>query len=297
MVDERLDPERSTQAAALFMRDLYDRFGSWELAFAAYNMGYSGLLRAIRKYNTNDFWMLSHLEAGLPFETSLYVAKITAMSIVANNPERFGFAKLTREEPLALAKVDVAPGTGLRAVATAAGLELDKLKALNPHLLRGRIPPGEQSARVYIPRDAYAQFAQRWAKQRSSTAYVSYTTRFGESLEIEEEIDPRARSTMLPSLILQPLVENAVKHGISPKLGGGRVTIEARLENGDLRLAIRDTGVGISDERQIFERGVGLRSVRDRLLHLYGGEYAPQIRSRPGAGTTVSLRIPVVGHA
>jgi membrane-bound lytic murein transglycosylase D len=182
-VDERLDPERSTQAAALFMRDLYDRFGSWELAFAAYNMGYSGLLRAIRKYNTNDFWTLSHLEAGLPFETSLYVAKITAMSIVANNPERFGFGKLSRDEPVALAKVEVPAGTGLRAVASAAGLELDKLKALNPHILRGRVPPGEHGARVYVPRESYAQFAQRWAKQRDSTAYVSYTARFGESLE------------------------------------------------------------------------------------------------------------------
>jgi membrane-bound lytic murein transglycosylase D len=182
-VDERLDPERSTQAAALFMRDLYDRFGSWELAFAAYNMGYSSLLRAIRKYNTNDYWTLSHLEAGLPFETTLYVPKITAMAVVANNPERFGFGKLTREEPLALAKIEVAPGTGLRAVASAAGIELDKLKALNPHILRARVPPGEQPVRLYLPRDAYPQFAKKWAKQRGSNVYVSYTTRFGETLE------------------------------------------------------------------------------------------------------------------
>jgi signal transduction histidine kinase len=150
----------------------------------------------------------------------------------------------------------------------------------------------------YLLNKAHSEFTPLDDELRIAEAYLEIErARFGESLEIEEEIDPRARSTMLPSLILQPLVENAVKHGISPKLGGGRVTIEARLENGDLRLAIRDTGVGISDERQIFERGVGLRSVRDRLLHLYGGEYAPQIRSRPGAGTTVSLRIPVVGHA
>lgn len=81
-VDERLDPQRATEAAALYMRDLYDRFGTWELAFAAYNMGYAGLLRAMRKYNTNDYWLLSHLEAGLPFETTLYVAKITAMAVV-----------------------------------------------------------------------------------------------------------------------------------------------------------------------------------------------------------------------
>jgi len=182
-VDERLDPERSTQAAALFMRDLYDRFGSWELSFAAYNMGYAGLLRSMRKYNSNDYWLLSHLEAGMPFETSLYVAKITAMAIVANNPERFGFANLTRESPLALSKVEVAPGTGLRAVASAAGMDVEQLKALNPHLLKGRVPPGDQLARVYVPRDKYDAFAKRWSKSHDPAAYVSYVVRFGESFE------------------------------------------------------------------------------------------------------------------
>jgi sensor histidine kinase YesM len=98
---------------------------------------------------------------------------------------------------------------------------------------------------------------------------------------------------LLPSLILQPLVENAVKHGISPKVGGGRVTIEAHVFDGDLRLAVTDTGVGLHDQRSIFEHGVGLRSVRERLLRLYGADYAPQVVSRPGDGTTVTLRIPL----
>jgi sensor histidine kinase YesM len=110
---------------------------------------------------------------------------------------------------------------------------------------------------------------------------------------VEEHIDAQARGLLLPSLILQPLVENAVKHGISPKVGGGRVTIEARVDAGDLRLAVRDTGVGVRDQRALFEHGVGLRNVRDRLLRLYGEDYAPEVVSRPGAGTTVTLRIPV----
>jgi membrane-bound lytic murein transglycosylase D len=181
-VDERLDPERATHAAALFLRDLYDKFGSWELTFAAYNMGYGGLLRAIRKYNTNDYWTLSHLEAGMPFETALYVAKITAMAIVANNPERFGFGQLSREPHVALTKLSIAAGTGLRAVASAAGVDVEQLKALNPHLLRGRVPPGDHSVRVYLPRESHDQFAKRWSKQHEPV-YVSYVARFGESLE------------------------------------------------------------------------------------------------------------------
>jgi signal transduction histidine kinase len=116
--------------------------------------------------------------------------------------------------------------------------------------------------------------------------------RFGDDLVVEEKVDDQARHVLLPGLILQPLVENAVKHGISRKIGGGRVTIEARLEDGDLRLAVCDTGVGVR-EAAIYEHGVGLRNVRDRLLRLYGDEYVPQVVSQPGKGTTVSLRIPV----
>jgi len=180
--DERLDPERSTRAAARFLRDLYERFGSWDLTFAAYNMGYGGLLRAIKKYNTNDYWTLSHLEAGLPFETSLYVAKITAMAIVGHNPERFGFGKLTHDTPLTLAQVDVQPGAALADVASAAGLSLDALRAVNPHLKQSRVPPGEPAVRVYLPKEAQVRFVQRWSERKAEQP-IAYTVRFGESLD------------------------------------------------------------------------------------------------------------------
>jgi len=181
--DERLDPEASTRAAARYMRDLYDRFGSWELAFAAYNMGYGGLLRAIRKYNTNDYWLLSHLEAGLPYETSLYVAKITAVAIVANNPEKFGFEKLTLEPTLVLAKVDVPAGTPLGPIASAAGVEREQLEKLNPHLKRARVSPGDSVPNVYIPKDQYPRFAERWSKNKEPAQHVSYVVRFGETFD------------------------------------------------------------------------------------------------------------------
>ncbi|MDB4987714.1 MAG: Membrane-bound lytic murein transglycosylase precursor [Myxococcaceae bacterium] len=180
--DERLDPERSTRAAARFMHDLYDRFGNWELSFAAYNMGYGGLLRAIKKYNSNDYWLLSHLEAGLPFETSLYVAKISAMAIVANNPERFGFDKITPEPTVQLAKIDVAVGSSLAKIAEAANLTLEQLKAVNPHLLQSRVPPGDPAVQVYLPREAQVRFAQHWSAQHEQTP-LPYVVRLGETLE------------------------------------------------------------------------------------------------------------------
>src|SRR5690606_6418699 len=128
----RLDPERSTQAAARYLAQLHERFGTWELAFAAYNMGYGALLRSIRKYNTNDYWTLAHLEAGLPFETNLYVAKILACAIVAHNPERFGLADLQREEPIRWETVRVSGGVSLSLVARVVGSDAQTIGSLNP---------------------------------------------------------------------------------------------------------------------------------------------------------------------
>lgn len=146
----------------------------------------------------------------------------------------------------------------------------------------------------YLLHRAHADFVPLAEELSMAESYLEIErARFGDSLTVEERIDARARGLLLPSLILQPLVENAVKHGISPKVGGGRVTIEAQVLDGDLQLAVRDTGVGVRDQDSMFEHGVGLRNVRDRLLRLYGAEYAPQVISRPGAGTTVTLRIPV----
>ncbi|MBX3028409.1 histidine kinase [bacterium] len=147
----------------------------------------------------------------------------------------------------------------------------------------------------YLLHRAHTDFVPLAEELSVAESYLEIErARFGDALRVEERIDDRARDLLLPSLILQPLVENAVKHGISPKVGGGRVTIEARIDDGDLRLAVRDTGVGLDDQRSIFEHGVGLRNVRERLLRLYGADYAPQVISQPGAGTTVTLRIPVV---
>ncbi|WP_245677914.1 lytic transglycosylase domain-containing protein [Chondromyces crocatus] len=140
-IDERLDPERSTLAAARYLSDLRKRFGSWELAFAAYNMGYGGLLAAIRKYNTNDFWELARMEAGLPLESALYVPKIIAISIVARNPEVFGVEDVELEPAVGFDKVAVGSGVSLQAVATASGAPQSDIEALNPQLVARRTPP------------------------------------------------------------------------------------------------------------------------------------------------------------
>lgn len=117
--------------------------------------------------------------------------------------------------------------------------------------------------------------------------------RFGDSLRILRDIDVAARQVPVPGLLLQPIVENAVKHGISRKIGGGEVRIEAHLDGGDLVLRVRDTGVGMAPGREPFASGVGLRNVRDRLIKHYGEAYAPTVSSIADEGTTVTMRVPV----
>jgi len=117
--------------------------------------------------------------------------------------------------------------------------------------------------------------------------------RFGERLEVDFVVDEAVRHHIVPTLILQPLIENAVRHGVSQKVGGGKVSIEAQLDGGELQVVVRDTGVGMrSGIDAALSRGVGLRNVYDRLVQLYGEGYAPRIDSTPGTGTTITVRVP-----
>jgi membrane-bound lytic murein transglycosylase D len=144
-VDERRDPARSTQAAIRFLGDLYARFGSWELALGAYNMGYAGMSRSIAKYSTNDFWTLSRLEGGLPWETTLYVPKVFALAVVMNNRQAFGLGRVQPEAAVSFDTILVAPATTLAKVAAAAGSTVQELQRLNPEYVAGRVPPSRSN--------------------------------------------------------------------------------------------------------------------------------------------------------
>jgi two-component system LytT family sensor kinase len=139
------------------------------------------------------------------------------------------------------------------------------------------------------------------------TAYLDIErARFEERLETEIHVPEAARSVRVPSLILQPLVENSVKHGIAPTRSGGRVTVEARLESKEdesgepvLMLSVRDSGEG-ADEHTISSgrrRGVGLRNVEERLRYYYGGQASIAVSSQAGSGTSVEVRLPVSVNA
>jgi len=182
-VDARRDPERAVEAAARYLKDLYVRFGSWYLVFAAYNAGYGSVLRSITTYNTNDYWELTRHEAGLPWESTLYVPKILAAAIVGHNLAAFGFADVTTDAPFGYEQVDVAPGTALATVARAAGTKPEVIEALNPDLVRGRTPPDRGAVKVRLPPGTAAVYAASSDKNRDSDKVETVVLRFGETLD------------------------------------------------------------------------------------------------------------------
>jgi peptidoglycan lytic transglycosylase D len=139
-VDERYDPEKSTVAAAGYLRDLYNQFGSWSLAQAAYNAGEVKVARAIQKTGSSDFWTLAESKY-LRRETKDFVPQIQAATVIGRDPDRYGF-EFDDVEPVAVDIVRVAPGTDLRRLASTAGLRFDVLRSLNRVLVRGVTPPG-----------------------------------------------------------------------------------------------------------------------------------------------------------
>jgi two-component system, LytTR family, sensor kinase len=115
-------------------------------------------------------------------------------------------------------------------------------------------------------------------------------TRFGERLHVHIEVDLDTLDAKVPNLVLQPIVENALRHGIGPKIGGGRVDISARRDGDDLWLEVRDNGVGLTTDA--FHNGVGLTNTRSRLEHLYGDRFRFECHTPPGGGLLVSVVIP-----
>jgi len=138
-LDERLDPEKSTAAAARHFVDLYAVFGSWNLAQAAYNAGERTVAEAIHAMGTTDFWALTRGRR-LKDETKNYVPAIQAATLIAREPERYGFI-VTPAPPLTYELVSVPASTSLKQLASKSGVELDALERLNPELRLKQTPP------------------------------------------------------------------------------------------------------------------------------------------------------------
>ncbi len=149
-VDERRDPEKSTYAAAEYLKSLYRMFNSWDLATASYNAGEGKVLKAMRKANSQDFWEISQSRY-LKKETKEYVPMFLAAMTIANDPQGYGFQNVAYHPPLVYEKVLVPPATRLERIARAAETDLSEIQTLNPSLRRDQTPPDARHFEIKLP--------------------------------------------------------------------------------------------------------------------------------------------------
>jgi two-component system, LytTR family, sensor kinase len=119
--------------------------------------------------------------------------------------------------------------------------------------------------------------------------------RFGrDNLQIFKHVDQNTLDAFVPSMLLQPIIENSLKHGLAAKLAGGQITIRTSLSDGRLVIEVEDNGAGIPEERmpQVYVDGIGISNVHERLRVLYGNDFQLQISSRQGAGTLIHIEVP-----
>lgn len=162
--DERRDPIKATVSAARYLAKLYDDFGQWEVAAAAYNAGEGKLGRAIKKYKSEDFW---HLTKGkyLKDETKNYVPKIMALAIIGKNLKSFGFEEIEFHEPLDFDEVVVAPMTDLVKLSEMMSIEFEEIQRLNPEILRWFSPPNVAEYRLRLPAGSVPKYLECCYKQ------------------------------------------------------------------------------------------------------------------------------------
>jgi membrane-bound lytic murein transglycosylase D len=157
-VDERRDPIKSTVAAARYLRDLYDLFGTWPLAMAAYNAGEGKVMRALHKAQAETFWDISKTKL-IRRETKQYVPRFMAATTIAKNPDQYGFS----QEPVApheFEEVLVNRPLHFRAIAATTGISYEDLRLLNPELRRDATPPDATPYHLKVPVGSAAKVAQ-----------------------------------------------------------------------------------------------------------------------------------------
>ncbi|RLB07603.1 MAG: lytic transglycosylase [Deltaproteobacteria bacterium] len=202
-IDERRDPEKSTIAAARYLKDLYDQFRCWHLAAAGYNAGEGKISRAIRRYRTEDFWELAKYRY-LKRETKDFVPKMIAAALIAKEPEKYGFDDIEYDEPIRYEKVKIPDATDLRVIARCCGVDYKTIKALNPELKRWCTPPNYPGYQIKIPAGKKETFLQNFSqlKPLERITFRRHRVRMGETLS---QIARRYRTRVKPIMQLNHL--------------------------------------------------------------------------------------------
>jgi len=182
--DERKDPVKSTVAAANYLNDLYEMFGSWNLAMAAYNAGEGKIVKALNKAKTDDYWSLLKTNQ-IKSETKDYVPKFIAASLIANSPQTFGFDNLEYHPPLSYDLITVKSPVDLEVIAACSETSEGVIKELNPELRRWCTPPDVSEYTLRIPegkKDIFFENLSKIPEEERFTVDI-YTVKKGDTFK------------------------------------------------------------------------------------------------------------------
>ncbi|KWT82974.1 lytic transglycosylase domain-containing protein [Candidatus Magnetominusculus xianensis] len=226
-VDERQDPIKSTYAASKYLRFLFEKFGTWDLALAAYNAGEIKIEKALKMANTDSYWTL--ITTGLiARETKLFVPKFIAAKEIAIDPERYGFSDIEYDTPLEYDIVIVKPPATISFIAKAASTSTMKIRELNPELKQWCIPPDVPKYRLRVPHGMKDEFRliyentpehQRYQldmyRVRKADSIKKISKRLNVPQDILAQINGKSVSTKLKEGTYMYLPPSDIKHSKS----------------------------------------------------------------------------------
>jgi membrane-bound lytic murein transglycosylase D len=227
-IDERMDPEKATYAAAKYFKNLYGEFGSWYLAAAGYNAGEGRVRRVVRKHKSEDFWVLASRKKSFARETKDYVPKYLAAMLIAKDPTSYGFDEQETGDGTGIAydKIKVSQATDLKVIAEAAETSVDEIKKLNPELLRWFTPPNYPDYEIKIPAGKAGVFAENMSNipPAKRIAFLAHKVKRGDTLST---IARRYGTSVNPILYINNM-SNADKRRLKP---GTYIMIPVRANN------------------------------------------------------------------
>jgi membrane-bound lytic murein transglycosylase D len=303
-IDDRRDPVKSTQAAAQYLKYLYEMFGSWDLALAGYNAGEGTIERCVRRRENENFWELCE-HRGLKRETKDFVPKFLAATRIAMDPEEYGFMAVPFEEPWQFDVVSISDPLDLETIARLVDATEEEIRELNPQLRRWSSPPGPSQAELRVPKGTGKFFTAGLAKlPPSKRAKVKeHTVKRGESLWVlarryGSRVDLIQRFNRLSSA-------SRIREGLTlmiplpPEGSKETVSLSRRLDTGEVLTSRQESAVESNDAGDSFvvhhvKRGDTLWSISRQ----YGVRIADILRwntleshqIRPGDALRVNLK-------
>jgi len=211
-IDERRDPIKATIAASQYLKELYTMFDSWFLAAAGYNAGENKIKRAIRKFQTQDFWEMRNYSY-LKRETKQYIPKLIAATLIAKNPEKYGFDNIPYHEPLSFDIVTVDGPVDLKRAAKITDVSYQEIRKLNPELRRWCTPPHMKTYPLKIPAGTKDKFLARYDQiaPKNKTLFYTHHIQRGDTLyALARRYDTQIQPIIELNNILSP---NALRPG------------------------------------------------------------------------------------